>query len=113
MSLQLSPQKQYLFDLLKNGEWVCSNAIDPYVLRDHRKRLSEMLREGFIIKSEVCHCERKHRAGVHKYQLVDTPKREVFRIDNDALPPMKDEFGRWHSQPVYRKEVVGYEWIRI
>ena len=103
--MKLSPQKQYLFSLLKNGEWICSNAIDPFILRDHRKRLSEMNREGFVIESEVCHCERKHRAGVHKYRLVDVPKHEVEIRDNDVLPPIKVE-GRWVPRPVYRKEIV-------
>jgi hypothetical protein len=78
---KLSPQKQYLYNLLKDGGWVCSNSIDPFYVRDYRKRLSEMLREGFKIESEICHCERKHRAGVHKYRLVEAPTRLLWAFD--------------------------------
>lgn len=76
--MKLSPQKKYLYNLLKDGGWVCSNEIDPFYVRDYRKRLSEMRGEGFVLESEVCHCERKHRARVHKYRLVEAPKRPIY-----------------------------------
>ena len=79
--MKLSPQKRYLYTLLTGGGWVCSNEIDPFFVRDYRKRLSEMRSEGFTIESEVCHCERKHRAGVHKYRLVEEPKRAVYEYE--------------------------------
>lgn len=80
--MKLSPQKQYLYDILKDGGWVCSNTIDPRTVRDYRKRLSEMNREGFVIKSETCgEWAHQHKAGVHKYMLVEAPKRPLYEYE--------------------------------
>jgi FAD synthase len=79
----LSPQKKYLVSLLEKGDWVCSNFIDGHVVRDFRKRISEMNREGFVIKSEVCDhsCGTNHKAGVHRYRLVERAKRPVYEYE--------------------------------
>lgn len=79
--MKLSPQKQYIYNLLKSGSWVCSNQIDPTVVRDYRKRISEMNHEGFTISSQVCDCGIGHKAKVHKYRLDESPVRAVYEFD--------------------------------
>jgi hypothetical protein len=59
--------------LLKDGAWHCSNEIQALYIRDYRKRISEMNMAGYVIKSQVCDCERPHNAGVHKYRLEGEP----------------------------------------
>lgn len=82
--MRLSPQKQYLYNLLKSGEWVCSNLIDGKIVRDYRKRLSEMCREGFTIESLPCDgaCKIAHKAGVHMYRMGDLPVKPTMYLKN-------------------------------
>ncbi len=104
---ELSPQKQYIYNLFKDGAWHCSNFIDPHIVRDYRKRISEMNHEGFTFESQVCNgaCGFKHKAGVHMYRIETIPTRTVEIRDNDTLSPIKID-GRWVPQPVYKKETV-------
>lgn len=76
--MKLSPQKKYLLDLYKDGEWKCSTAIQ-YV-RDFRKRISECNREGFTFLSMKCdrRCGIAHASNVHMYKLEDVPTRTVY-----------------------------------
>ena len=80
---KLSPQKRKLLDLFSDRAWHCSNEIVPLFIRDYRKRISEMLREGFMIESQVCNgsCGTSHNAGIHMYRLADTPKRPVYEFE--------------------------------
>lgn len=75
----LSPQKQKLLELFKDAEWHCSNEITPLFIRDYRKRLSEMSREGFEFKSMRCdgRCRVNHSSNVHMYCLVGEPQKPV------------------------------------
>jgi len=81
----LSPQKKYLVELYQDGEWHCSTAIE-YV-RDFRKRISELQREGYTFASQKCSgiCGVKHSSNVHMYKLLESPaispKPAYFIID--------------------------------
>ena len=76
--MKLSPQKLKLYELFKDRGWHCSVEITPLYIRDYRKRLSEMLREGFVFESATCTgvCEIKHNSNIHMYRLADEPKKE-------------------------------------
>jgi len=75
--MKLSPQKQRIFELYESGEWVCSTAI--FFIRDFRKRISEMNREGFVFQSMKCdgRCGSAHNSNVHMYRLVEKPPKPV------------------------------------
>jgi hypothetical protein len=75
MRMNLSPQKQKIYDLYKDGEWKCSTAI--HFIRDYRKRISEMQREGFLFNSMACdnRCGVNHGSNIHMYRLIGEPKK--------------------------------------
>ena len=78
--MKLSPQKKKLIDLYQDGEWHCSTAITPLFIRDYRKRLSELNREGYTFESMKCdgRCSVNHASNVHMYRLSEKPKQHEF-----------------------------------
>lgn len=89
--MTLSPQKQKLVELYKDGEWKCSVEITPLYIRDYRKRISEMIQEGFIFESQRCdgRCGVNHAANVHMYRLTERPveKKWVYELVNGVRVP--------------------------
>ena len=72
--MKLSPQKQKIHNLYKDGEWHCSSEIQ--FIRDFRKRISEMNESGYQFDSIACdrRCGIKHNSNIHMYRLIDEPK---------------------------------------
>ena len=79
--MNLSPQKQKLYDMYKHGDWVCSTAI--LFIRDFRKRISEMRDMGYNFQSMRCdgRCGTKHASNVHMYKLDGEPMRTVYKYE--------------------------------
>jgi hypothetical protein len=92
----LSPQKQKIFDLYSGKGWVCSTAI--HFIRDYRKRISEMIREGYSFRSVRCdgRCGTKHGSNIHMY-LLEAPQTPVIA----DLSPVSEELvieGLWSEK---------------
>jgi hypothetical protein len=56
------------------GNWVCTTVFDTEYLRDHRKRVSELVKQGHNIISEQCRgeCGRSHSSNIFKRKLVES-----------------------------------------
>jgi hypothetical protein len=80
--MKLSPQKKKLIELYKDGQWRCSVEIAPLFIRDYRKRLSELNKEGYVFKSIACdgRCGVRHSANVHMYRLEGQPAKRVTYV---------------------------------
>jgi len=83
--MKLSPQKRVIFDLHSDYEWHCSTAIE--FIRDQRKRISEMIADGYLFESEPCdrRCGINHHARLLMRRLVSAPNtpptKKVIIID--------------------------------
>jgi hypothetical protein len=56
------------------GGWVCTTVFDTEYIRDHRKRVSELIQQGYNIISEQCRgeCGRNHSSNIYKRKLVES-----------------------------------------
>jgi hypothetical protein len=56
------------------GGWVCTTVFDTEYIRDHRKRVSELIQQGYNIISEQCKgdCGRSHSSNIFKRKLVES-----------------------------------------
>lgn len=87
----ISPQKQKLLELYKDGEWKCSVEITPLFIRDYRKRISELNQSGYVFQSMRCdgRCGVNHASNVHMYRLTEKPtvKKWVYELVNGVRVP--------------------------
>lgn len=76
----LSPQKQQIYDLYKSGDWVCSSKV--LYMRDFRKRVSELNREGYTFESKKCDksCGTSHTSSIHMYRMLGKPVVPVYYV---------------------------------
>jgi hypothetical protein len=59
------------------GGWVCTTVFDTEYIRDHRKRVSELIQQGYKIISEQCkgECGRSHSSNIFKRKLVEQKEK--------------------------------------
>lgn len=69
---------EQILDVLRraNGGWVCTTVFDTMFIRDHRKRVSELIADGHKIESEQCRgeCGKNHNSNIYKRRLVSAPQ---------------------------------------
>lgn len=79
---------EQILDVLRraNGNWVCTTVFDTMFIRDHRKRVSELIQEGHKIESEPCRgeCGKKHNSNIYKRRLP-----QYFQPSKQIHPPVE------------------------
>lgn len=87
---------QNILDVLRraNGNWVCTTVFDTMFIRDHRKRVSELIDQGYKIESEPCRgsCGKEHNSNIYKRRLAtgySLPKDFTPKAEPRAVQPEK------------------------
>lgn len=62
---------EQILDYLKDGEWHCM-ATATFFIKDDRKRISELNKQGFVIEGVPCdgNCGVKHSSNIFMRKLV-------------------------------------------
>lgn len=66
---------QLILQLLSDGQWHCGTEIMQLYIKDDRKRISELVAQGYNIIGEPCDCGR-HKSGLYKRKLIQ--KQTLF-----------------------------------
>lgn len=95
---------EQILDVLRraNGGWVCTTVFDTMFIRDHRKRVSELVQEGHKIESEQCRgeCGKSHNSNIYKRRLVG-----YFKASQEIAPPV-DQRAVQDKTPVINDSVA-------
>ena len=90
---------QTLLELHRFGQWICSTNVE--YMRDHRKRYSELSKEGYVFEALPCdgRCGKNHASRVFMRRLVVNPAKypklvATGKFSPETAPPTSEELAQ-------------------
>lgn len=85
----MTPQHNQILNILSDHQWHCTVEFDEIPMRDHRKRVSELQKLGYLMETEKCRgrCGRPHSSNVTWRRLLKSPVASDFDR-SEVLPEL-------------------------